>query len=150
MSISPNCIHNYNLHELHTFHTHEALVMFTLKEVHTMCLAAHTCWRWFPQWKGNTFNRAICILLVHFYYSVFYKKKMTMVMVEVPGIACYLPSSLVQNVVQLFVTWERGEKKKKVKPAIRQFGKDHSPTFLSHSITPHTHVQFAPKLVHNK
>jgi len=33
---------------------------------------------------------------------------MTMVMVEVLGIACYRPSSLVQNVVQLSVTWERG------------------------------------------
>jgi hypothetical protein len=32
MLVSPNCIHNYNLHELHTFHTHEALVMFTSKE----------------------------------------------------------------------------------------------------------------------
>jgi hypothetical protein len=32
MSVPPNCIHNYSLHELHTFHTHEALVMFTLKE----------------------------------------------------------------------------------------------------------------------
>jgi len=45
---------------------------------------------------------------------------------------------------------ERGGKKKKVKPATRQFGKDHSPAFLSHSTAPHTHVQFAPKLVHNK
>jgi hypothetical protein len=76
---------------------------------------------------------------------------MTMVLVEVPGIACYLPSSLVQNVVQLFVTWERGKKKKKqVKPVTRQFEKDHSPAFLSHSTAPHTHVQSAPKLVHNK
>jgi len=37
---------------------------------------------------------------------------MTMVLVKVLGSACYLPSSLVQNVVQLSVTWERGGKKK--------------------------------------
>jgi hypothetical protein len=44
-----------------------------------------------------------------------------------------------------------GEKKKKqVKPVTRQFEKDHSPAFLSHSTAPHTHVQSAPKLVHNK
>jgi len=72
-----------------------------------------------------------------------------MVLVEVPGIACYLPSSLVQNVVQLSVTWER-EKEKKVKPATHQFGKDHSPAFLSHSTAPHTHVRSAPILIHNK
>jgi hypothetical protein len=42
------------------------------------------------------------------------------------------------------------KKRKKVKPVTRQFGKDHSPAFLSHSTTPHTHVQSAPKLVHNK
>jgi hypothetical protein len=75
---------------------------------------------------------------------------MTMVLVEVPGIACYLPSSLVQNVVQLSVTWERGKIKIKIKLVTRQFGKDHSLTFLSHLTTPHTHVQSAPKLVHNK
>jgi hypothetical protein len=69
-------------------------------------------------------------------------------MVEVPSFACYLPSSLVQNVVQLSVTWERGEKK--IKPATRQFGKNHSLAFLNHSTSPHMHVQSAPKLVHNK
>jgi hypothetical protein len=40
--------------------------------------------------------------------------------------------------------------KKKIKHVTRQFGKYHSHAFLSNSITPHTHVQFAPKLVHNK
>ncbi len=90
----------------------------------------HTCWWWFPQWKGNTFNKAICILLLHFYYFALHKKKMTMVLVEVPSIACYLPSSLVQNVVQLSVTWERG-RNKKIKPITCQFGKDHSPAFFT-------------------
>jgi hypothetical protein len=74
---------------------------------------------------------------------------MTMVLVEVLGIACYFPSSLVQNVIQFFVTWER-EKKKEVKLVVRPFGKDHSFVFLNHSIASHTHVQSAPKLVHNK
>jgi hypothetical protein len=45
---------------------------------------------------------------------------------------------------------ERGRKKKQVKPVTHQFGKDHSPAFLSHLTAPHTHVQSAPKLVHNK
>jgi hypothetical protein len=43
-----------------------------------------------------------------------------------------------------------GGGKKQVKPVTRQFEKDHSPAFLSHSTAPHTHVQSAPKLVHNK
>jgi hypothetical protein len=45
---------------------------------------------------------------------------------------------------------EGGKKKKQVKPVTRQSEKDHSPAFLSHSTAPHTHVQSAPKLVHNK
>ncbi len=115
MSVSPNCIHNYSLHEVHTFHTHEALVMFTLKE------GSHSVLSCFIPASGgfhdgtrirNPFNMAICILLLHFCYSALHKKKMTMVLVEVPGIACYLPSLLVQNIVQLSVTWERGGKKK--------------------------------------
>jgi len=149
MSIFPNCIHDYSLHELHTFHTHEALVMFILKE------GSHNVLNCFIPTSDGSHNGKRILSTRLFAYCFFtsvilHKKKMTMVLVEVLGIACYLPSSLVQNVVQFFVKWERGGKKKKVKLVTRQFGKDHSLTFLSHSTALHTYVQSAPKLVHNK
>jgi hypothetical protein len=83
--------------------------MFTLKE------GSHSVFSYFILVGGGSHNgkgilsTRLFTYFFHFFYSTLHKKKMTMVLVEVPCIACYLPSSSVQNVVQLFVTWERGK-----------------------------------------
>jgi hypothetical protein len=63
---------------------------------------------------------------------------------------CMLPSKFIgPKCGSTFCDMGEGGKKK-IKLITRQFGKDHSPAFLSHSTSPHTHVQSTPKLVHNK